>query len=150
MEQRFGLGAARFGQDNGFGLVGRITDQSFSVKAIQCVPIVALPGPGDGELAGALGEAGQVEQRQDSLINLVEVELHGVGLTADERGGTRILIGHRDEQAKAEVGAVAEGERAANRVAEVDNKGTAGFTPAPTIAAMTAGLKLERTQTSRA
>ncbi|EIM28016.1 hypothetical protein MicloDRAFT_00045930 [Microvirga lotononidis] len=45
LEELFGFLQAFLGEDDGFGLIGRIADETLLVEPICCAPVKTLPGP---------------------------------------------------------------------------------------------------------
>jgi hypothetical protein len=73
LEQFFGFLQAFLGEHDGFGLVGRIADEPLLVEPVGCAPVKTLPGP-------APIVQRQPHQREDSLVNLIVVDLHAATL----------------------------------------------------------------------
>ena len=74
-EQLPGAAGAFLREHNQFGLAHRIADEAFGVQPREGVPIVALLG--SRQLAFALGEAGEMAQGENGIVNFVEIRFHG-------------------------------------------------------------------------
>src|SRR4051794_30797015 len=68
-EEFFGALQPLLGEHDGFGLVHRVADQALLVEPVQRIPIKPLPG-------APVVMAGQKEERQHRVVDLVRVERH--------------------------------------------------------------------------
>ena len=59
------------------------------MEPIERFSVVPLPGAGEGEFALALSEAGQVQQSQHSVVDLISVRLHDGTLSMARQSGNR-------------------------------------------------------------
>jgi hypothetical protein len=59
------------------------------MEPIERFPVVSLPGSGEGEFALPLNEAGQVQQSQHGVVNLVNVRFHKGSLTTARQSRNR-------------------------------------------------------------
>jgi hypothetical protein len=71
LEKACGFPQSIVRENHRFRFVDRIVDKAAIMKAVQCIPINALPG-------AVVVMQGQREEREDSIVNRSSVDVHGV------------------------------------------------------------------------
>lgn len=71
LEEAFGFPQPLFSEDHGFRSIDGIADEAAFVKSVKRIPIETFPGT-------VMVMQGQVEKREDGIVNGSSVDVHGV------------------------------------------------------------------------
>jgi len=71
LEETCGFAQTVVGEEHGFRLVDRIAEEAALIESVKRIPIEALPG-------AVVVMLGQIEEREDGVVNRSGVDVHGV------------------------------------------------------------------------